>query len=285
MEDRVGVIGTGVTGVGLVAVTLISDHEVIWKSRSMAGLHAGLKEVEISLYRMLHKNMEQDNAEIKRLLAGIKCTTDYVDLISCNLVLESVSEDILIKRQVIEQVEQVCNVETVIASNTSSLLISEIAKHSKIPERIIGMHFFNPIQKMRLVELVHTDKTDAAALTCAREYIKRVNKIHINALDSSGFVVNRLLLLMLNEACRMLEKNVASVLDIDNAMEYGAGHPMGIFALADLIGLDICLAALNNLYYHYGNAYKPTHTLRKMVEEGNLGRKSGLGFHDYNRAP
>lgn len=278
-EERIiGVIGTGVTGKGIVEVALRSGNKVILKSRSKKAL----KEAMETITRNLTKYMEPK--EVENAVSRIVGTTSYEALAKADLVIETVVEDLNIKKKIFQKLDTICNPKTILASNTSSLSISELAEGLKHPERVIGMHFFNPIPKMKLVEIIKTDKTSPQILKRAHEFAIQFNKIAVEVKDSPGFIVNRLLFIMINEACHMLEEGVAGVDDIDKAMKLGANHPMGPFELADLIGLDLCLEIINNLRQSLDEKkFYPSKILEKLVKEGNLGRKTGKGFYEYKK--
>ncbi len=275
-EYTIGVIGTGVTGKGIVEVVAKAGDKVILKSRSEKSLEKAMDIVS----RNLSKGIEPEELEIT--LSKIMATTQYEPLANADLIVESVIEDLDAKRKIFQKLDSICNPDIILASNTSSLLISKIAEDVKHPERVVGMHFFNPIPKMKLVEIIRTEKTSDNVLKKTHEFARRFNKISINAKDAPGFIVNRLLFIMINEACHMLDERVASVKDIDKAMKLGANHPMGPFELADLIGLNLCLEIIENLNISFGgDKFEPSDTLKNLVKEGNYGRKTGRGFYEY----
>jgi 3-hydroxybutyryl-CoA dehydrogenase len=275
-EDcTLGIIGTGITGRGIAEVALRSGIQVIWKSRNDLSIRSALK----ILSRNLHKSMSEDEAQL--LLQNITSTTDYKCLKDADFVIESVIEDISIKRSIFRILDSVCPPVVVLASNTSSLKISSIAAGLKHPERVVGLHFFNPITRMQLVEIVSAEQTSQDVLERCSMLARVINKFSIIVKDTPGFVVNRLLFAMINEACHMLDEGISSIEEIDKAMKLGANYPMGPFELADLIGLDLCLEIIENLSDAFENQFRPSHVLRNLVKNGYYGRKVGKGFYEY----
>lgn len=272
----IGVIGTGITGKGIVEIAVKTGNKVILKSRNEESLEKALNVIS----RNLSKELEPD--KLKVFLNKITPTTIYEPLTKANLIIESVVEDLEVKKNIFQKLDSICEPGIILASNTSTLPISKIAEGLKYPERVVGIHFFNPIPKMKLVELIKGNDTSEDTIKRAYEFASMLNKTTVNVLDISGFIVNRLLFLMINEACYMLEIGVARVEDIDKAMKMGANHPMGPFELADFIGIDLCLSILKILYNELkSNRYKPANVLQTMVNEGALGRKTGKGFYKY----
>jgi 3-hydroxybutyryl-CoA dehydrogenase len=259
--STIGVVGTGVTGKGIVEVALKTGSMVILKSRSEESLEGAIEIIS----KNLSKAMEPEDLE--SALGRITATTRYECLAAADLVVESVTEDLRIKREIFRELDCVCSPHVVLASNTSSFLISEIAKDLKCPERVVGMHFFNPIPKMKLVEIAKAEKTSDEVLKKADEFAAKFNKVSVCVKDTAGFIVNRMLFIMINEAFRMLEEGVASVEEIDKAMKMGANHPMGPFELADLIGRDLCLEIIENLNASFGgNRFEPSSILRRFKD-------------------
>ncbi len=272
----IGIIGTGTTGKGIAELALKTGNRVILKSRSDDALKIAMKTIS----RRLSRKMEEK--ELNIVLNGITLTTKYEDLAEADVIIESVIEDLNIKRAIFKSLEKCCTTETVLASNTSSLRITEITESLEHPERVIGIHFFNPIPKMKLVEIVRTKKTSDLVIKKTHDLASNLEKIAIDVEDVPGFIVNRLLFVMINEACHILDEKGANIKDIDTAMKMGANHPMGPFELADLIGLDLCLEIMQNLNNSYeGDLFEPSKTLKMLVHKGQLGRKTGRGFYEY----
>jgi len=275
-EYTIGVIGTGVTGKGIVEVAARTGNKVVFKSRS----EKSVKKAMGIILKNLSKGMEPD--ELKIVLGRITTTTRYESFTNADLILESVTEDLQTKKEIFNKLDSICSPDTILASNTSSLSISEITEDIKHPERVVGMHFFIPIPKMKLVEVIKGEKTSDDVLKKAREFATKFNKVSVNVKDTSGFIVNRLLFIMINEACHMLDEGIANVEDIDKAMKIGANHPMGPFELADLIGTDLCLEIIENLNASFdGNKFEPSDILIDFVKEGNSRRKTGRRFYEY----
>ena len=201
----------------------------------------------------------------------------------CDLVVEAAIENMKIKKEIFAELDKICKPETILASNTSSLSITEVASATGRPEKVIGMHFFNPAPVMKLVEIIRGMATSQETFDAVKELSLAIGKEPVEVAEAPGFVVNRILIPMINEASFILQEGIASVEDIDTAMKFGANHPMGPLALGDLIGLDVCLAIMDVLYNETGdNKYRASSTLRKYVRAGWLGRKTGRGFYNYN---
>ena len=273
----IGIIGTGITGRGIAEVALRTGNSIILKSRSRGALDNTLDKLSRNLYKSL--NME----ESQLLLEKMTTTTDYISLAKADFIIESVVEDLEVKRNIFRILDSICDPDVVLATNTSSLSISKISDGLRYPERVVGLHFFNPITRMQLIEIIKGDKTSDDTLSKCADVAKKLGKVSILAKDTPGFVVNRLLFTLINEACWMLEKGTSSVEEIDKAMKLGANHPMGPFELADLIGLDLCEEIIENLKCDSENLMShSTNILNELVRKGYLGKKSGRGFYDYN---
>jgi 3-hydroxybutyryl-CoA dehydrogenase len=278
---RVGIVGSGIMGSGIAEVAAAHGHEVVVRSRSRATAGAMVAALEKSLARQVEKGKRTD-AERDGILARVTATADLDELAGSDLVIESVVEDLAVKKQLFAELDRVCPDGTVLATNTSTLPVVELAMATGRPDRVCGVHFFNPAPVMSLVEVVRpltaSDETVAAAVAFA----EACGKEPVEVKDRAGFVVNALLFPYLNNAVRLLEQGVATRDGIDTAMKGGCGFPMGPFALLDLVGLDTSLAILDALYEEYRNpndAAVPL--LRRMVAAGALGRKSGHGFYEY----
>jgi len=275
-KSTIGIMGTGVTGKGIAEVALLSGCRIILKSRSRSSLEDAVE----FLSKKLSKSMSEDEAMV--LLNNITATTDYEPLAQSDFVIESITEDISIKRETFRILDRICPPDIVLASNTSSLQITRIAEGLTHPERVVGLHFFNPIPRMQLVEVVKGKQTADETIEKCRMLVTGLNKVPVLVMDTPGFIVNRLLFVMINTACRMLDEGVARVEDIDCAMKLGANYPMGPFELADLIGLDLCLEIIKNLYESsQGKEFEASPILKALVAGGCLGRKSGKGFYQY----
>jgi 3-hydroxybutyryl-CoA dehydrogenase len=272
---KLGIIGTGVTGKGIAEVALRTGNQVILKSRSNTSIEKAKK--------IISKNLSKSMApkEIQRCLNNLVITTEFESLSDADFVIESVTEDLGIKKKIFNQLDHICRSDSILASNTSSLSITDIAQGTTNPERIIGLHFFNPIPKMRLVEVIKGDQSSEEAIQKGVKLAAKMNKDPIIIDDSPGFIVNRLLFIMINESALMLDEDIASVEDIDKAMKLGANHPMGPLELADFIGLDLCMEIIENLHLSFQYKFKISKTLKDLVENGHYGRKSGMGFYEY----
>src|SRR5574344_201004 len=278
---KICVIGTGTMGSGVVQAFAQAGMPVIMKSRSQASLDKAVARIGKGLSRLVEKG-KMDQAAMDAVLANISTTTDYKDFADADLVVEAAAEDMEMKKTVFAELDKICKPETIFATNTSSLSITEIAACTNRPSQFIGMHFFNPAPVMKLVEVIKGQKTCDCICDKIVELATQMGKTPVLVNEAPGFVVNRILIPMVNEGIGILADGVATAEDIDNAMKLGANHPMGPLALADLIGLDVCLAIMEVLHREYGDdKYRPHPLLRKMVRAGLLGRKSGEGFYKY----
>ena len=229
------------------------------------------------------KKEKINQTDMDASLEKIEIGTDYAKVSVCDLVIEAATENEEIKIDIFKELDQICKPSAILASNTSSISITKIAKATNRPEQVIGMHFMNPVPIMKLVEIVRGKKTDDTTTIAVVDLSEKMGKIPIKCKDSPGFISNRILMPMINEAIFCLEEGVGSPEAIDSIMKLGMAHPMGPLTLADLIGLDVCLNIINVLFSDFGDdKYKPCPLLVKMVEDGHLGCKSGKGFYDYN---
>ncbi len=279
----IGIIGAGTMGNGIAQVAASAGYDVVLLDVSDAALEKGLAALSNSLDRLIKK--EVMNAEQKsQTLARIKTTTHYADLAQVSLVIEAATENQAIKESILQQVDQVVSNDTIIASNTSSISITHLGSRNSRPERFIGIHFFNPPPLMALIEVIMGKQTSPETLKAVLAMATRMGKEPITVQSSPGFVVNRILLPMINEAFFVLQEGIASPEDIDTGMKLGCNHPIGPLALADLIGLDTCLAIMEVYHKEFkDDKYRPSPYLIDLVAKGHLGRKTGRGVYAYDK--
>ena len=281
--NRVGIVGSGIMGSGIAEVAAANGHEVVLRSRSQAAADAMVAGLAKSLAKQVEKG-KRTEAEAAEISGRVRATTHLGELVEVDLVIESVVEDLSVKKDLFAELDSICKPETILATNTSTLPVVEMAMATGRPELVCGIHFFNPAPAMALVEVVRpitaSDETVAAAVTFATS----CGKDAVEVKDQAGFIVNALLFPYLNNAVRLLEQGVATKEGIDSAMKGGCGFPMGPFALLDLVGLDTSLAILDALYDEYRDPnFAAVPLLRRLVTSGQLGRKSKKGFYDYSR--
>jgi 3-hydroxybutyryl-CoA dehydrogenase len=278
---RIGVIGAGTMGNGIAQVCAVGGLQVTMVDINDAAVQRGLKTVSDSLERLVRKDKMTPEAKAQ-VLARIQGVTSQDALKGCDLVIEAATENLELKLRILRQIEAIVGPQTLIATNTSSISITQLAAVLDKPGRFIGMHFFNPVPVMGLLELIRGLQTDDATHATALEFAKVVGKSPVTARNSPGFVVNRILVPMINEAIFVLQEGLASAEDIDTGMRLGCNHPIGPLALSDLIGLDTLLAVMQVFYDGFNDPkYRPAPLLREMVAAGRLGRKTGRGFYTY----
>lgn len=277
----VGVIGAGTMGSGIAEVAA-KAAQVILVDIDQARAEQGLRAVEKRLNRQVEKGT-LESAQRDELLGRITLSTSLQDLHSCSLVVEAAAENLEVKQEIFRFLGEICVPECILATNTSALSVTALAAVTAEPQRVLGMHFFNPVPRMQLVELIRTPFTGSEYLERSKNFVEQLGKTPVVVEEAPGFIVNRLLIPMINEAVYLLGEGIATAEDIDTAMRLGANHPMGPLALADLVGLDICLAIMETLHRELGeDKYRPAPLLRKMVRAGKLGRKTKEGFYNYN---
>ena len=280
---KIGVLGTGTMGAGIIQVLAQNGYEVVLRARRETSVEKGIATVNKNLDKLVAK--EKITAEAKEEIMGrIHGSTDISIVADADLIIEAATEEMESKKALFAELDKLCKPEAIIATNTSSLSISEIASATERPDKVIGMHFFNPVPAMKLVEIICGLATSEETEKTVTELATVLGKTPVKVEEAPGFVVNRILIPMINEAVGILADGVATAEGIDQAMQLGANHPMGPLALGDLVGLDVCLAIMETLYREFGDTkYRPHPLLRKMVRAGKLGRKTGVGFFDYSK--
>jgi 3-hydroxybutyryl-CoA dehydrogenase len=278
---KVGVVGLGTMGAGIAQISVQAGHETVGREVTSELGERGRATIERYLTRGVEKGrMSQDHRDAA--LARLSLTTELADLAGCDLVIEAVLEELDVKRQVFTELDRVTRPDAVLATNTSALSVSEIAEATEHPERVVGMHFFNPAPVLPLVEIVRTAKSSDAAVDTAYNWAQQAGKQPVRCNDTPGFLVNRILIPLLNDCVRVLDEADVPPEDLDKAMTNGAGWPLGPCALIDLIGIDVHVHASEALHGKLGEAQMaPPERLVRMQQEGRLGRKSGQGFYRY----
>jgi 3-hydroxybutyryl-CoA dehydrogenase len=278
---QVGICGSGIMGSGVAEVAAKAGFEVVLRSRTHQAAESSVARLEKSLGRQVERG-RLDKDEAATIVARVHPTSSLSELGGCQLVIESIVEDLHAKKALFEDLDQACDDQAILATNTSTLPVIEIAMATSRPERVVGIHFFNPAPVMALVEVVATLVTSAETQEAALEFARSCGKEPVTVKDRAGFIVNALLFPYLNNAVRMLESGTASKEDIDAAMKGGCGFPMGPLALLDLVGLDTSVSILEALHHGFAEPhYAPVPLLRRMVSAGMLGKKSGQGFYSY----
>jgi 3-hydroxybutyryl-CoA dehydrogenase len=281
--ERIGIVGAGQMGAGIAHVCALAGLQVIMVDSSSKARAALLPAVQTSLLKLVRRGVLDPDAQVAAV-ERVTVAADVTAMADVDFVIEAATEDVAIKRAILQELTSVVRPSCIIASNTSSVSISGLAAYVDKPGRFIGMHFFNPVPVMDLVEVIRGLDTSDACHDATCDLARMLGKFPLTTKNSPGFMVNRLLVPMINEAVLLVQEGAASAGDIDAALTLGAGHPMGPLKLADLIGLDTCLAIMQVLHRDFGESkYRPAPLLREYVDAGRLGRKSGRGFFEYSR--
>ncbi len=278
---KIGIVGSGQMGSGIAQVALNSGFEVILNDISDTQLKNGQNIIEKGFSKLVQKEKITEEQK-KEFMSKLSLTTLIENLADCDIVIEAATENKNIKFEIFKKIDSILNEKGILATNTSSISITELAAGTKRPDKVIGMHFMNPVPVMKLVELIRGLQTNDETYNAVKTVSEKMEKITVMSQDYPGFIVNRILLPMINEAIFVLMEGVGSAEDIDNAMKLGTNQPMGPLALADFIGLDTCLSILEVMYDGFGDLkYKPCPLLKKYVKAGYLGKKTGKGFYKY----
>jgi len=281
---KISIIGAGTMGNGIAQVFAMNNYHVNLIDLKSKSLTNGVNRIITNLDRMIKRDVISSDQKTATL-DNISTSTDINSAKSSDLVIEAVTENIKVKMKIFEQLDKICSFKTILATNTSSISITEIASSTKREDKVIGMHFMNPVPIMKLVEVIRGRKTSDKTTKTIIELSETIKKIAIEVNDYPGFIANRILLPMINEAIEALNNGVAKVKNIDSIMKIGMGHPMGPLQLADFIGLDVCLSILEVMHEGFKNSkYAPSALLVNMVKSGKLGVKSGEGFYDYSES-
>ena len=281
---KISIIGAGTMGNGIAQVFAMNNYKVDLIDLNSDSLSNAMNTISINLDRMIKKDIISDDQKLS-VLDNLSTSTNIEDAKSSELVIEAVTENIGVKLKIFQELDQLCPSETILATNTSSISITEIAAATNREDKVIGMHFMNPVPIMKLVEVIRGRKTSDQTTNTIIELSETIKKIAIEVNDYPGFIANRILLPMINEAIEALHTGVAKVQNIDSIMKIGMGHPMGPLQLADFIGLDVCISILEVMHEGLKDIkYAPSELLKNMVNSGKLGVKSGEGFYDYSNS-
>ena len=281
---KISVIGSGTMGNGIAQTLALYEHDVVLYDINLNNLENANKTIYNSLSRMVNKNLISTNQK-EKTIKNINPTTEFDKIFDSDLIIEAASENKDLKISLFEKIDNKCSPKTIIASNTSSISITKLAESTKRMDKVIGMHFMNPVPIMKLVEIINSKYTSKETTEKISSLSKKLEKIPLIVNDSPGFISNRILIPMINEAIEALDQKVATVKNIDGIMKLGMGHPMGPLQLADLIGLDVCKSILDVMFEGFKDSkYKANRLLVKLVEDGKLGMKSGEGFYDYSNS-
>lgn len=278
---KVGILGAGTMGNGIAHIFAQYNNKVILVDINKDLLNSALDTICNNLKRQLQKGTVSQS-DVDKSINNIELSTDINLFNSCDLIIEAIKEDANLKKKIFKQLDSICKTDTILASNTSSISINSLAQATNRADKVIGMHFMNPVPMMKLVEIIKGTKTSNKTLDVILKITNSLNKIPVQCNDSPGFVSNRILMPMINEAAHCLNEGVADAQSIDSIMKLGMGHPMGPLKLADLIGIDVCTYILNVLFVEFKDIkYKPCEILINMVNENKLGKKTGEGFYKY----